>query len=115
MSLKTRVDVESTSSWIHCGNELGVLDVHKRQLVLIIPMLIVSVLSEESNSCLGVIRIWTRHVQIVHEVDQFFGSLRSKQSTGFLFQLLLKNQLEKIGSRVEVEVNNLLDVVAVCT
>jgi hypothetical protein len=34
-------------------------------------MLIIPMLSQKSNSSLSVIWIWTRHVQVIYEIDQF--------------------------------------------
>lgn len=113
MSLKTWVNDEGTSRWVHGSNQLGVFDVHERELVLVIPMLIVPMLSKESNSSLGVIGIGTWHVEIINEVDEFLRASWSEQSTSLLLKLLLQDQLQQVCGCVEVEVYNLLDVVAV--
>jgi hypothetical protein len=110
MSLKTWVDEECTSSWIHRCNKLGVVDILQSQLVLIIPMLVVSVLSQQCNGSLGIVWIWTWHVQIINEVDQLLGGRWCIQFTCFLLKLLLKNQLKQVGCGVEVEIDNLLDI-----
>ena len=115
MSLKTWVDDECTSSGVHGSNELGILDVHKRQLVLVIPMLVVSVLSEKSNGGLSIIWIWARHVEIINEIEKLLGSSWCVKLTSFLLKLLLQDELEKIGICVEVHVDNLLNELAVCT
>jgi len=57
VSLKTRVHEERTSSWVHGTNVEGVLDILKSKLVTVIPMLVILVLSHESNGSLGVISI----------------------------------------------------------
>ena len=108
MSLKSWVHNEGTSSWVHSSNKLGILDVLKCELGLIIPMLVISVLSEESNSVLGIIWISSWHVQVIHEVNKLSLSLWSIQSTGFLLQVLLQDHLKQVSISVEVEVDDLV-------
>jgi len=110
VSLESWVDNERTSSWIHGSNQLGVLDVLKSKLTLVIPMLIVSVLSQQSNGVLGIIWISLWHVHVINEVDELVLSNWSEGLTSFLLELLLKIHLEEVGVSIEVEVDNLLEI-----
>jgi len=110
MSLETWVNDERTSGWVHSCNQLGVLDILKGKLALIIPMLIISMLSEESNSILGVIWISGWHVHIINEVNKLVFTNWGESLTSFLFKLLFHHHLEKICISVEVEIDDLLQV-----
>jgi hypothetical protein len=46
VSLESWIDSERTSSWVHSRNELSVFDLFHCKLALVIPMLIVSMLSQ---------------------------------------------------------------------
>ena len=73
-------------------------------------MLVVSVLSEESNSILGIIWITSWHIHIINEIDQLEFTNWSKCLTCFLLKALLHNHLEQVSICVKVEVDNLADV-----
>ena len=115
VSLETWVDEERTGSWVHGSNELGVLDVLKSKLTLVIPMLVVSVLSQKSDGTLSIIWISSWHVHIIDEVDELKFTNWSESLTGFLLQQLLQVHLKQVSISVEVEVNNLLEIVTVYT
>ena len=115
MSLETWIDEEGTSSWVHGSDQLGVLDILKGKLALIIPMLIVSVLSEKSNGTLGVIRITHWHVHVIHEVDELVLTNWSECLTSFLFKQLLQVHLKQVSISIEVEVYNLLEIITIGT
>lgn len=68
--LETGIDYEGTSCVIHGCDKLSVLDLHERQLVLVIPMLVISVLPQKSNGSLSVVGIWAGQVQVIHEVEE---------------------------------------------
>jgi hypothetical protein len=110
VSLESWVDSERTSSWVHGSDKLRVLNFLHQEFVLIIPMLVVSVLSEESNSGLGIIRISCWHVQVIDEVDELACSLWSKHLTSFLLKVLFQHKLKGISISVEVEIDNLLKI-----
>jgi hypothetical protein len=111
MSLKTRVDNERTSSWVHCANKLSVEDLKKLKLSLIIPMLIISVLTEKSNSTLSIKLISCRHVQVINEVNKSVFTNWTISSTGLLLKIGVEYKLEKVGISVEVHVDDLLHVI----
>ena len=69
MSLESWVDYERTSSWVNGGDKLSVLDILQTEFALVVPMLIISVLSQESNGVLGIIWISSWHVQVINEVN----------------------------------------------
>ena len=115
MSLETWIDEEGTSSWVHGSDQLGVLDILKGKLALIIPMLVVSVLSEKSNGTLGVIRITHGHVHVIDEVDELILTNWSECLTSFLFKQLLQVHLKQVSISIEVEVHNLLEIITIGT
>jgi len=95
VTLETRVHKEGTSSWVHGTNIEGVLDILKGKLVTVIPMLIILVLSDKSNSSLSVVSIKGRHVKIINEIDELILADRSVSLTCLLLKLLLENSLEQ--------------------
>jgi len=113
MSLKTWVNEERTGSWVHGSDQLSVLDILEGKLTLIIPMLVVSVLSEKSNSTLGVIWITHWHVHVIDEVDELEFTNWGECLTSFLFKDLLQVHLKQVSISIEVEVDNLLEIVTV--
>ena len=108
MSLQSWVHDEGTSSWVHGGAKLGVLDILQGELALVVPMLVVSVLSQESDSVLGVVWIPSWHVQVINEIDELSSTLWSIQSTSLLLEVLLEDHLSQVGIRIEVEVDDLM-------
>ena len=108
MPLQSWIDNERTSSWVHSSDQLSVLDVLERKFVLVIPVLVVSVLSQQSDGILGVVRVSGWHVHVVHEVDQFVLAQRSVRSTCFLLQVLLQVQLQQVCVSVVVEVDDVV-------
>lgn len=89
MSLQSRIDNERTSSWVHGSNELSVLDFFHCQFTLIVPMLVISMLSQKSNGVLGIIRISLRHVQVITEINQFICSFWCENLTRLFLKVLL--------------------------
>jgi len=85
MPLEPWIDLETTSRGVHASNHLSVLDIFQNQLLPVIPMLVVLVLSEESNSCLCVVRVKLRHVHVIDEVNQLVLANGGKCFTSFLF------------------------------
>jgi len=108
MSLESWVNNERTGSWVHSGNKLGVLDIFKRKFTLIIPMLIISMLSEKGNGILCVIWISSWHVHVINKVNELSLSLGGIQSTSFLLEILFHDHLKQVGISVEVEIDDLL-------
>ena len=94
VTLQTWVHEEGTSSGVHTGNEEGVLDLLKGQLCLVIPMVVVLELSNESNSTLCVIGIKSWHVEIINEVDQLILADWSKVPSSLLFEGCEEDVLE---------------------
>lgn len=94
MSLESWVDGEGTGLRVHGSNGLSTSDLHSNNLLLVIPMLVILVLSEQSDSRLGIEGIGTRHVEIIQEVDELVLAGRSISGTSFLLDLLLEHHLE---------------------
>jgi hypothetical protein len=107
VTLKTRVDLERTSSWVHASCVKGVLDVLQGQLGAIIPVIVIFVLSQKRDSSLSVVGIKSGHVQVINEIDELEFTDGGISTTSLLFELLLEDILEKHRISVEVEVNNL--------
>lgn len=57
-------------------------------------MLIISMLSQQGDGVLSVIRVQLRHVQIVYVVNQLHLTSRSVLSSGLFLKLLLQHGLE---------------------
>jgi hypothetical protein len=89
MPLESGVDGEGTSIGIHGGDGLGTSDLHDQDLLLVIPMLVILVLSQESDSRLGIELVGTRHVKIIKEIDELILARGSVSGTSFLLYLLL--------------------------
>ena len=111
VALETGVDDERTSGWVHSGNVHCALDLLDGKLCSVIPMLVVLVLTDESDGTLGVIVIESRHVKIIDEVDELVLANRSVDLTCATLELLLKNCLQKHRVGVEVKVDDLLEIV----
>ena len=77
-------------------------------------MIVVLVLSNKSDGGLSVVRIKSRHVQIINEIDELVLSNRSIASTCLSFELLLKLVLQESRVSVVVEVDNLLKELLFC-
>ena len=73
-------------------------------------MIIILVLSEQSNSSLSVVWIEFRHVYVINEIDELEFSYRSIISSCLLFELLLQNCLKEGRISIIIEVDNLLNV-----
>ena len=89
MSLQSWIDDERASGGVHGSNQLGILDILNGKLTLIIPMFIISVLTEKGNSVLGVIRISGWHVHIINEVNELTLANWSKSLTSLFLKHLL--------------------------
>lgn len=111
MSLESWINEEGTSCWVHGSDKLGIFDFLHQKFIFVIPMLVISVLSEKSDSILGIIRISSWHVQVINEIDELARSLRSKHLTSLFLKVLLQHQLEGIGISVEVEIDDLLEII----
>lgn len=107
MSLVSWVHWESTSWWVHTCEMLSIRDFFQTQLGNIIPMLHVLMLSQQSNRCLGVVRVSLWSIQIINEVNQFGFTSWSILFTSFLFQHLFHHCLQIVTICVVVEVDNL--------
>ena len=110
MTLETRVNNEGTSSRVHSGDVHRALDFLDGQLSSVVPMLVILVLTNESNGALSVVLIEGRHVEIINEVEELELADRSEDLTGSLLKLLLEDLLKKHGVGIEVEVDGLLQV-----
>jgi hypothetical protein len=73
-------------------------------------MLIVSMLSQESNGSLSIIWISCWHVQVINEVDEFACSFWSKHLTSLFLEVLFQHQLKSVCISVEVKIADLLDI-----
>jgi hypothetical protein len=110
-SLESGVDSEGSSSSVHGSNVLSVGDLLHDQLLLIVPMGVIEMLSDQSNSSLGFIGIKLRHVEIVNKVDQLDLSRRSETGSSLLLELRLHDTLQESRISEEIEVNGLRLVV----
>jgi hypothetical protein len=110
-TLEARVDDERSSSSVHGGDVLSVGDLLHDELLLIVPMAVIEMLSNESDSSLGFIRVKLGHVQVIDKVDQFYFTRRSESSTTFLLELRLKHSLEQSRVGEEIKVNCLRFIV----
>ena len=90
MALESWVDNEGSSCWVHSSDIQCVVDIFEGKLLSIVPMVVVFVLPNESNGGLSVVRIKSRHVQIINEVDELVLSNWSVASTCLSLKLLLK-------------------------
>jgi len=73
-------------------------------------MLVVFVLTHESNGTLSIVLIERRHVEIINEVDELILANRAINFTSSTLKLLLKNGLEEHRVSVEIEIDNLLEI-----
>jgi hypothetical protein len=110
VALETGIHDERTSSWVHCSNIHCALDLLDGQLLSIVPVFVIFMLSDKSNSTLGVIVVEGGHVKVINEVDQLVLANRSVDLTSATLELLLKDCLQKHRVGVEVEVDDLLKV-----
>lgn len=68
-------------------------------------MLIISVLSEQSNGSLCIIGIQLWHIKVINVINHLQLSFWSKLFTSFLFKRIFKHVLEISGIGVEIEIN----------
>lgn len=114
MSLVSWVNEEGTRSWIHSSDGLSVDNFFHdwNSLGCIVPMRVINVLSQESDSSLSVIRISQRHVQIINEVDKFeLTTLLWTISVTLFDKILFKHCLQVIGVSVVIEINTRVVVI----
>lgn len=114
MSLVSWVNEEGTRSWIHSSDGLSVDNFFHdwNSLGNIVPMRVINVLSQESDSSLSVIRISQRHVQIINEVDKFeLTTLLWTISVTLFDKILFKHCLQVIGVSVVIEINTRVVVI----
>ena len=90
MTLESWVDNEGSSCWVHSSDIQSVVDIFECKLLSVVPMVVVLVLSHESNGGLSVVRIKSWHVQIINEIDELVLSNWSISSTCLSLELLLK-------------------------
>ena len=110
MALESWVDHERTGSWIHGGNIHGALNFLDGKLCPVVPMLVIFVLTHESDGTLSIVRIESRHVKVINEVDELEFTDWSVDLTSSALKLLLENALEEHRVGIEVEVNDLLEI-----
>lgn len=102
MSLISGVHVEGTGTGVHTGQVLAVDDFLNGQFADVIPMLVVSMLSQKSNGSLGIVRVELRHIEVVDVIDHSDLSSGTVLLTSQLLQGSLQHSLQV--SRVSVEV-----------
>jgi hypothetical protein len=110
-ALETGIHKEGTGSGVHGADVKSVLDVLKRKLCAVIPMLVILVLTEESNSGLSVIFIEHGHVQVINELNELVFTERSESATSLLLKQGLELRLKQSRVSVIIEVNNLGKIV----
>lgn len=86
MSLISRINKEWSSSWVHTGQMLAINNFLDGQFSNIIPMLIISMLSQKSDWGLSVVRVQLRHIEIIDVIDHFYFSSRAVLLTSQFFQ-----------------------------
>ena len=89
VTLETWVNDEGTSSWVHGSDVHGALDLLDSELCSVVPMLVVLVLTHESDGTLSIILIESGHVEIINEVDELVLADRAVNLTGSTLKLLL--------------------------
>ena len=94
MALKTWVHDKRTSSGIHRCNVHGALDFLDCELCTIIPVLVVFVLTNESNSTLRIIKIEGGHVKIINEVNELILADRPVNLASSTLELLFQDVLK---------------------
>ena len=67
--LQPCVDGEATSSGIHGGYILAVVDLFENLFGSVVPMVVVQMLPYESVWLYGTIRVHFRHVHVINKVD----------------------------------------------
>jgi len=95
MALKTWVHDEGTSCGVHGSDIHCALDLLDRELRTIVPMLVVLVLTNESNGALRVVFIEGGHVEVIDEVNELVFSDRTINLTSPPLKLLLKDSLKQ--------------------
>ena len=65
MSLQSWIDCEASSSWIHAGNVLGVVDVLQSQFVPTVPVTVINMLPDDGVRSCCPININFRHVHVI--------------------------------------------------
>ena len=73
-------------------------------------MLVVFVLTYESDCALSIVFVKRRHVEVIDKVDQLVLAYRSIDFPSATLKLRLQNGLEEQGVGVEVEVDDLLEI-----
>lgn len=94
MSLISRVHVERSRRRVHAGQMLAVHDLLNGQFANIVPMCVVSMLSQKRDSGLSVIRIQLGHIQIIDVINHFDFTAWAVLLTGQLLQRSLKHILQ---------------------
>lgn len=106
MSLKSEIDLERTSLGILATEQEHISDLFLLVTIGSVEDLSRVVnLSQQLNSGLSVISIWSLHVKIVHEVHQNFGSQTSLDFFGLVNELKLEINLHIWGGGVGVKVD----------
>lgn len=103
VSLKTRVNSETTRCGIHTRHVLTIVNLLERQLLSIVPVLVVEMLSQECVRLHSSVGVHLGHVHVVDEVDETFGAWRAVVAAGFLFERLLEHALQHLRGCVKVK------------
>jgi hypothetical protein len=72
MSLISGIDEERSCSGVHAGQMLAIHNFLNRQFSNVVPVLVISVLSQEGDRSLSVIRVQLGHIQIIDVIYHFY-------------------------------------------
>ena len=105
MALQSGIDGEASGGWVHARQVLTIVNVFQRQLVPVVPMVVVQMLSNESVWLNRSIGIHFRHVHVIQEIDHLFATGWTIVLSSLFLQRLLQDLLQHLGSVVVVERN----------
>ena len=106
-NLQPWIDGEATSSGVHAGDILHIVDLLQNKLGPVIPVVVVQVLPKECVRLDSTIRVHLGHVHIINEVHQLLVAWRAIVLPRLLLQWLLHHLLKHEGGGVVVEGDHL--------
>ena len=110
---QARVHQRASRGRIHRRDPLTVADILQRELIAIVPVLVVKVRTHQRYGCLRHVIIKLRHVQVVDKVNEPCLALRAIIDSRLLLERPLQNFLQRARVGVIVEGDGAEHVVAV--